>query len=48
MQPSRVAEMRAFYGDDVMLLIGGALLESPLGVEAAARDFVDAVRGAPQ
>ncbi len=46
MTPARVAEMLTFYGDDVMLLIGGALLASPLGVEAAAADFVGAVRGA--
>ncbi|MCB1957483.1 MAG: hypothetical protein KDG55_17520 [Rhodocyclaceae bacterium] len=45
MHPGRVAEMLDFYGGDVMLLIGGALLESPLGVERAARDFVEAVRG---
>ncbi|MCB1909655.1 MAG: hypothetical protein KDH15_20020 [Rhodocyclaceae bacterium] len=46
MTPARVSEMLSFYGDDVMLLIGGALLASPLGIEAAAADFVRAVRGA--
>ena len=46
MRPERVAEMLSFYGEDVMLLIGGALLASPLGVEAAARDFVGATRAA--
>lgn len=40
----RVGEMRRFYGDDVMLLIGGALLAAPEGVEAAARKFVGAAR----
>ena len=44
MRPERVAEMRAFYGDDVMLLIGGALLAAPEGVEAAARSFTSLAR----
>jgi len=45
MTPARVAEMLGFYGDDVMLLIGGALLSAPQGVEAATAAFVRAVRG---
>lgn len=44
MHPERVGEMLAFYGEDVMLLIGGALLAAPDGIEAAARRFVSAVR----
>ena len=40
--PDRVAELIDFYGPDVMLLIGGALLEAP-DIEAAARDFVERV-----
>lgn len=41
-QLSRIAELRAFYGDDVMLLIGGAVLEAP-DVGMAARHFVEQV-----
>lgn len=40
---SRVAEMRAFFGDDAMLLIGGDLLVAHEGLEARCRAFVDAV-----
>ncbi|THF63809.1 ribulose 1,5-bisphosphate carboxylase [Pseudothauera nasutitermitis] len=39
MTPQRVEEMVDFYGRDVMLLIGGALLEAD-DPTAAARDFV--------
>ena len=46
MHPARVDEMLRFYGEDVMLLIGGALLASPRGVEAAAQAFVGAARAA--
>jgi ribulose-bisphosphate carboxylase large chain len=36
----RVAEMRAFYGDDLILLIGGNLHRQPEGLVAACRRFV--------
>ena len=39
MTPARVGEMVDFYGSDVMLLIGGALLGAAEGVEVAARSF---------
>jgi ribulose-bisphosphate carboxylase large chain len=42
MHPERVEELVDFYGRDVMLLIGGALLEAE-DVAAAARSFVDRV-----
>jgi len=42
MNPERVDELVDFYGRDVMLLIGGALLEAE-DVAAAARSFVDRV-----
>lgn len=42
----RVPEMLDFYGKDVMLLIGGALLASPLeGLAATTGQFVRAVAG---
>ena len=41
-QLDRVDELVTFYGTDVMLLIGGALLEAP-DVEATAREFVERV-----
>lgn len=34
---SRVPEMREAYGDDVMYLIGGALLQEPNLVDACRR-----------
>ena len=40
---SRIHEMLGFYGDDVMLLISGALL-SAADLDAEARRFVAAVR----
>ena len=40
----RVREMLDFYGPDVMLLIGGALLEARDGLPAATAAFVDEVR----
>lgn len=40
MHPDRVEELAAFYGNDVMLLIGGALLEAD-DIDAAARAFVE-------
>jgi hypothetical protein len=40
---ARVAEMRAFFGDDAMLLIGGDLLIAREGLEARCRAFADAV-----
>lgn len=39
MHPDRLAEVIAFYGPDVMLLIGGALLDAP-DMDRAAADFV--------
>ncbi len=42
-QPSRIDELLAFYGNDVMLLIGGALLEAD-DIETAAREFVNRVK----
>lgn len=41
----RIEELLAFYGRDVMLLIGGALLEAP-DLESAAQDFVERVAAA--
>ena len=50
MTPERVAELVDFYGHDVALLIGGALLQagrdSGPELERAARTFVDASRAA--
>ena len=44
MSVERTAELLDFYGRDVMLLIGGALLSAPLGALAAqTEDFVRAV-----
>jgi ribulose-bisphosphate carboxylase large chain len=40
---ARVADMRAFFGDDAMLLIGGDLIAARDGLEARCRAFVDAV-----
>jgi ribulose-bisphosphate carboxylase large chain len=40
MSRDRVAEMLDFYGPDIMLLIGGALLEAGAGLEAATAAFV--------
>ncbi len=45
MTPARVQEMVDFYGTDVMLLIGGALLEAD-DLQAAAADFVRRVHAA--
>ncbi|RCW24003.1 ribulose-bisphosphate carboxylase large chain [Ciceribacter lividus] len=42
---ARLPEMRAAYGNDVMYLIGGALLQEPDLVEACRR-FIEAARGA--
>jgi len=44
MSVERVGEMRAFYGDDTMFLIGGSLLVGDDGLRARCRAFVDAVR----
>ena len=41
------AEVAAFYGKDVMLLVGGNLLIEAGAVEKRARAFVEAVRGRP-
>lgn len=45
MTPTRVDEMLTFYGTDVMLLIGGALLEAD-DLRAAAQAFVRRVHAA--
>ena len=47
MNVGRVAEMRAFYGNDVILLIGGALLAAGDALFERSREFVAAV-AAPQ
>ena len=44
MNTERVEEMLAFYGHDVMLLIGGALLDAKDQMTAATRAFTDKVR----
>jgi ribulose-bisphosphate carboxylase large chain len=46
MTPQRVPEMISFYGHDVMLLIGGALLQAGDGLNDAARQFVQEVAAA--
>jgi ribulose-bisphosphate carboxylase large chain len=48
MTPGRAAELVRFYGTDVALLVGGALLQAGEGeeLEAAARRFVAATRAA--
>ncbi|MFL6797394.1 MAG: RuBisCO large subunit C-terminal-like domain-containing protein [Xanthobacteraceae bacterium] len=43
MTPARVPEVLDFYGPEVMLLIGGALLESREQLTAATADFVGQV-----
>jgi ribulose-bisphosphate carboxylase large chain len=45
MSTDRVREMLAFYGADVMLLIGGALLEARENLTAATAAFVAEVHG---
>jgi ribulose-bisphosphate carboxylase large chain len=45
MTRERVAEMLDFYGADVMLLIGGALLEARERLTQATSEFVKAVQG---
>jgi ribulose-bisphosphate carboxylase large chain len=47
MTRERVAEMLDFYGADVMLLIGGALLEAREQLTQATSEFVKAVQGYP-
>ena len=44
MSVERVAEMLEFYGEDAMLLIGGALLAAGDRMPAACREFVAKVR----
>ncbi len=46
MSAERADEMLAFYGRDVMLLVGGALLAADEGLPAAAGTFVQRVRAA--
>ena len=43
MSRDRVPEMLDFYGSDVMLLIGGALLEAGDRLVEATRAFVEQV-----
>jgi ribulose-bisphosphate carboxylase large chain len=45
MSRERVPEMLDFYGIDIMLLIGGALLEAGAELEAATAAFVSEVKG---
>lgn len=45
MSVARVREMREFYGEDTMFLIGGALLSEGDRMADACRDFVAGVRG---
>jgi ribulose-bisphosphate carboxylase large chain len=45
MTRERVPEMLDFYGADVMLLIGGALLEAGEQLVQATSEFVSAVHG---
>src|SRR5215475_2566217 len=45
MARERVPELLDFYGADVMLLIGGALLEAREALTQTAHDFVKAVHG---
>ncbi len=45
MTTDRVAEMLDFYGSEVMLLIGGALLEARERLTEATAAFVDTVKG---
>jgi ribulose-bisphosphate carboxylase large chain len=45
MSRQRVPEMLDFYGTDIMLLIGGALLEAGAELEAATAAFVSEVKG---
>jgi ribulose-bisphosphate carboxylase large chain len=44
MSIARVAEMLEFYGPDVILLVGGALLATGDRLPEASRDFVAAVQ----
>jgi ribulose-bisphosphate carboxylase large chain len=44
MSVERVPGMRATFGDDAMLLIGGSLLVAGDALEARCRAFVAAVR----
>jgi ribulose-bisphosphate carboxylase large chain len=46
MSVERVDEMLAFYGHDVILLIGGALLTAGEALPERAREFVTRVRDA--
>ena len=46
MTPGRVGELVSFYGQDVMLLVGGALLAAPDGLGPASEKFVAAVNHA--
>jgi ribulose-bisphosphate carboxylase large chain len=48
MTPDRVGELVAFYGADVMLLVGGALLQAGDELEHAARAFVAATSRAAE
>jgi ribulose-bisphosphate carboxylase large chain len=46
MSIDKVDEMKSVYGDDIMYLVGGALLRAPEGVVSATRRLVDKVRAA--
>lgn len=44
MSIGKVDEMKSVYGDDIMYLVGGALLQAPEGVTSATRRLVEKVR----
>jgi ribulose-bisphosphate carboxylase large chain len=45
MSIDKVNEMKSVYGDDIMYLVGGALLKAPEGVVEATRRLVEKTRG---
>lgn len=45
MSIDKVDEMKSVYGDDIMYLVGGALLRAPEGVVSATRRLVEKTRG---
>lgn len=45
MSIDKVDEMKHVYGDDIMYLVGGALLRAPEGVVSATRRLVEKTRG---
>ena len=45
MGPADIGPICEIYGPDTVLLIGGALLAHPEGIEAGAREILDRIRG---